>query len=82
MRVVISSVLIILRYIGQYLHGKKHGKGVFVWPDGRKYDGDWAEGRRHGRGRFTNGAGETRSGTWAADKPVGWDPAGVERAVV
>ena len=22
-------------YIGEYLDDKKHGEGVFIWPDGR-----------------------------------------------
>lgn len=27
------------RYIGEYVQGKKHGEGVFHYPDGSKYEG-------------------------------------------
>jgi hypothetical protein len=27
------------------LDDKKHGKGVFEWGDGRKYEGIWINGR-------------------------------------
>ena len=27
-------------YKGDYYEGKKHGKGVFNWPDQSKYEGD------------------------------------------
>ena len=30
---------------------KKHGKGVYQWPDGRKYEGEWVDGRISGQGR-------------------------------
>lgn len=26
-------------YLGQYLEGKRHGKGKQIWPDGSVYDG-------------------------------------------
>lgn len=29
-----------------------HGKGVFVWPDGRKYEGDYLNDKKHGFGIF------------------------------
>lgn len=32
------------RYIGDYVDNKKHGKGIFYYPDGSNYDGmyiDW-----------------------------------------
>lgn len=43
---------------------KKHGKGIFVWPDGRKYDGDWENGKQHGIGYYTGKNGEPRKGRW------------------
>jgi hypothetical protein len=30
-------------YTGQWLHGKKHGKGVYNYSDGDYYDGDWVK---------------------------------------
>jgi len=29
-----------------------HGKGVFSWPDGRKYEGEYLEDKKHGYGMF------------------------------
>lgn len=28
------------------------GRGVYTWPDGRKYEGDWKENKMHGEGIF------------------------------
>jgi hypothetical protein len=41
-------------YVGEYLNDKKHGRGVFTWKDGRKYDGEWKEGKQNGKGRYYN----------------------------
>ena len=30
-----------------------HGKGIYSWPDGRKYDGDYKEDKKHGIGTYT-----------------------------
>ena len=27
------------RYIGEYFENKKHGQGIFYYPDGSKYEG-------------------------------------------
>ena len=29
-----------------------HGKGIFIWPDGRTYEGDYYEDKKQGRGVF------------------------------
>ena len=29
-----------------------HGKGEFVWADGRKYNGEYLEDKKHGNGDF------------------------------
>ena len=41
-----------LRFLGEYLNGKKEGFGVYVWGDGRRYEGFWKEGKQHGDGIF------------------------------
>ncbi len=50
------------------------GKGVFVFPDGSKYDGDWIEvnhiKQRSGHGTFTFGR-ETYVGEWSNDTMSG-----------
>jgi radial spoke head protein 1 len=30
-------------YTGQWLHGKKQGKGVYNYSDGDYYDGEWVK---------------------------------------
>lgn len=37
--------------------GKRHGKGVIVYKNGRTYEGEWICDKRQGRGfeRFANG---------------------------
>ena len=30
--------------------GKKHGSGVFKWPNGKIYDGGWHLGKKSGQG--------------------------------
>ena len=45
------------RYIGDFDHGRRHGKGQMSFPNGDKYTGDWRKGRRSGHGLylFANG---------------------------
>lgn len=37
------------RYIGEYVQGKKHGQGVFHYPDGSKYEGKHSIHVQHAR---------------------------------
>lgn len=30
-----------------------HGKGVFTWPDGRRFEGFYINDKKHGDGLFT-----------------------------
>ncbi len=39
------------KYEGQYLEGKKHGKGVFSWPDGSSYEGQFKNNNIEGYGK-------------------------------
>jgi len=32
-------------YDGNYVDDKKEGWGVFIWPDGKKFEGYWKEGK-------------------------------------
>jgi hypothetical protein len=32
--------------------GRAHGKGVWVWAEGDKYEGDWVHGKRQGYGKY------------------------------
>jgi hypothetical protein len=38
---------------GEYKNGKKNGFGIYLWPDGRKYEGYWKDGYQDGSGIFT-----------------------------
>ena len=40
------------RYIGEYENGKKHGQGIFYYPDGSRYEGSWIDDVRNGTGCF------------------------------
>ena len=46
-----------VRYEGDYLDGKIHGKGVSTWADGSRYEGDWVYNKQHGKGVWTYGSG-------------------------
>ncbi|KAM4626097.1 alsin [Discoglossus pictus] len=39
-------------YIGRWLAGKPHGRGVMTWPDGRKYSGTFRNGLEDGYGEY------------------------------
>ena len=41
-----------------------HGKGVFKWSDGRKYEGDYFEDKKHGIGHFEWPDGRKYTGQW------------------
>ena len=41
------------RYIGNWLDGKMHGQGTYIYGDGDKYEGEWKDDKRHGKGTIT-----------------------------
>jgi len=51
--------------------GKMHGRGVFVWPDGDRYEGEWLDGLQKGIGTFISSAGGAYFGNWEAGQPHG-----------
>ena len=36
------------KYVGGFRGGRKHGRGLMTWFNGRKYDGEWANGFMEG----------------------------------
>eukprot|EP00218_Dolichomastix_sp_CCMP3274_P014297 CAMPEP_0170138566 /NCGR_PEP_ID=MMETSP0033_2-20121228/5017_1 /TAXON_ID=195969 /ORGANISM="Dolichomastix tenuilepis, Strain CCMP3274" /LENGTH=253 /DNA_ID=CAMNT_0010374589 /DNA_START=18 /DNA_END=779 /DNA_ORIENTATION=- len=67
-----------VQYHGEWLHGKKHGYGVFYNEKGERYEGQWVANKRHGKGRQTYGGrvpdglgGDLYEGEWEADKRCG-----------
>ena len=41
-----------------------HGKGLFLWEDGRRYEGDYHNDHKHGHGVFTWPDGRIYDGEW------------------
>jgi len=41
------------QYVGEYVDGKKHGRGTMFFASGEKYVGEFRAGKRHGQGTFT-----------------------------
>jgi len=50
-----------------------NGNGVYIYPDGTRYEGDFKDGKRHGFGDGTliMGGGYRYEGYWENDKPHG-----------
>ena len=48
-----------------------HGKGVFTWKDGRKYEGEYVNDLKNGKGIFTRPDGKIYDGSWKAGKQDG-----------
>ena len=36
------------KYDGEWLNNNMHGKGVYTWRDGRKYEGEYQFDKKHG----------------------------------
>ena len=60
---------------------KKHGKGVFLWPDGRVYSGEWMNGKQHGKGEYKNKKGLARNGVWENGTRTKWDGDSINQTV-
>jgi len=48
-----------------------HGRGVYTWPDGDKYEGEWKGGKPNGRGVDTGPDGQKYDGEWKDGKQNG-----------
>jgi len=55
------------KYVGNYLHGSRHGHGNYTWANGEVYDGNWRNNLRHGKGVRTLPDGTQIEGEWADD---------------
>ena len=47
------------------------GKGIFTWPDGRKYEGDYKDDKKEGYGIFEWNDGKKYRGYWLNGKQNG-----------
>jgi hypothetical protein len=64
------------RYTGDFVAGRKHGKGLKIWPNGDRYEGDFVNDQRQGQGTYRWGsasewAGQRYVGAYVADKRDG-----------
>ncbi|OSM06147.1 MORN repeat-containing protein [Magnetofaba australis] len=58
-------------YRGYYHKGRKHGQGLFIWRDGRRYEGEWRNGRMNGVGVMSFPLGSRYVGQFVNDKKQG-----------
>lgn len=59
-------------YEGEWLKGKREGKGTMKWADGAHYDGEWKEDRFHGQGCLVHSGGDVYVGAWENDMANGF----------
>ena len=59
------------RYVGDFVDGKRHGKGTNYFAHGTRYDGDWKNGYMNGYGVCVYADGEKYEGEWADGKRHG-----------
>jgi len=50
------------------VNNKMEGKGVFNWPDGRKYEGSYIDDKKEGLGIFYWPDGRRYDGQWMNGK--------------
>ena len=63
-----------IRFDGQFLNRKPHGKGTATYPDGTRYEGSWLNGTMDGIGTLTLNDGTVLSGVWRNSRYLGNDP--------
>lgn len=61
------------KYVGAFLNGHPHGKGVCTYANGDVYQGEWANGAFGGKGTLVLHDGTTISGYWREGEYVGKD---------
>lgn len=58
------------RYEGDFVDGKRKGKGRFIYSNGDQYEGKWLDGRPNGIGVRVSKNGKVKSGVWENGKLV------------
>lgn len=48
-----------------------HGRGIFIWSDGRKYQGEYINDKKQGFGEFSWPDGRCYKGQWKNGKQDG-----------
>ncbi len=49
----------------------ENGYGLYVWPNGNRYEGDWVDGKTHGKGVHTWASGNRYEGDWVDGNRTG-----------
>jgi hypothetical protein len=57
-------------YRGQFLHGKRHGRGTFFYMNGASYAGFWQDDSKHGSGVFLHPDGKMAVGDYDMNRLV------------
>ena len=53
------------KYFGNFQHGKRHGEGIFTYPNKDVYSGMWKYGKKSGQGVYVyNDTGIKLMGEW------------------
>jgi hypothetical protein len=65
-------------YIGDYQRGKRHGYGVYSFPNGDQYLGEYEDDIPTGYGVYVFGSGQKYEGRWEKGKKHGWSVYTVE----
>lgn len=60
-----------LHYEGDFVDGKKDGKGTETWNAITRFTGDFVLGKKHGKGKFTSFTGDEYEGSYLNDKRWG-----------
>ena len=50
------------------MNNKMEGRGVFTWPDGRRYEGEYVDDKKEGQGVFYWPDGRKYEGGWKNGK--------------
>ncbi len=50
------------KYIGEFINGQFHGKGIYTYANGDKYEGEFIDGKFTGKGTFTCSNGRQFAG--------------------
>jgi len=59
------------KYVGSFLAGKAHGKGVIYYANGERYEGELASGHFNGKGTYYKLNGTAISGYWRNNTYMG-----------
>lgn len=49
-------------YTGEFMNGKRHGKGKFTWYNGEIFEGQWRDGKKNGFGVWKSPKGDSYEG--------------------